>query len=56
LREDPLAGSIPVIFLSAMDRDADKSAAFEKGAAGYLVKPIEINDIVARIEKALEGK
>lgn len=44
---------IPFIFLSAYaERELVEEAA-EKGALGYLVKPVEISQVVAAIESAL---
>lgn len=44
---------IPFIFLSAYaDRELVEEAA-EKGALGYLVKPVEISQVLAAIEAAL---
>ncbi|MCM8783885.1 MAG: response regulator [Candidatus Omnitrophica bacterium] len=56
LNNDPLGQKIPIIVLSALDKDADKLAAYKKGAVGYLTKPIEKKDLIAKIEKALSTK
>lgn len=56
LNENPLAKNIPVIILSALSKDADKLKAFKLGVVDYLVKPVEITALVAKIEKALQFK
>jgi DNA-binding response OmpR family regulator len=56
LNDDPLGQKVPIIILSALDKAADKSKAFKKGVVDYLVKPIEINELIARIDKALHSK
>jgi len=56
LNNDPLGQRIPVIVLSALDKDIDKLAAYKRGVVDYLVKPIEKKDLIAKIEKALENK
>lgn len=56
LNDDPLGQKVPIIILSALDKPADKSNAFKKGVVDYLVKPIETNELISRIEKALHSK
>lgn len=40
----------PVILLTALGTVPDKLAGFERGADDYLVKPFEIDELLARIE------
>ncbi|MDD5020195.1 MAG: response regulator [Candidatus Omnitrophica bacterium] len=56
LNRDPLGQGIPIIILSALSKDGDKIAAYKKGVVDYLVKPIEKNDLIGKIEKALSNK
>ena len=56
LNNDPYGKSIPVIILSALDKDADKLMAYKIGVVDYLTKPIEANDLIVKIEKALKDK
>ena len=51
LKEDPATAMIPVIQLSALDTDKDKLMMYELGTAAFLVKPVEKDDIIAKIEK-----
>lgn len=43
----------PVVFLSAFDDDEYVQKAIEAGALGYLVKPVDVNQVVPTIEAAL---
>ncbi len=56
LNADPVGQRVPVIILSALDKTADKANAFKKGVVDYLVKTIDENELIARIEKALQLK
>lgn len=40
LRADPLTRDIPVVFVSALDGDADEEAGLALGAADYIHKPL----------------
>lgn len=44
---------LPIIVLSARDREQDKVIALEAGADDYLSKPFGINELLARIKVAL---
>lgn len=52
LREKPSTSSIPVIFLTAKDSEIDEVIGLELGADDYVVKPIAIRKLLARIKKA----
>jgi len=56
LNRDPLGEGVPIIVLSSLAKDGDKRAAYGKGVVDYLVKPIENDDLVAKIEKVLLNK
>ncbi len=56
---------IPIIFISALLEGVNKARAFEVGAADYITKPFELEEVVARVkhqltianlQKALIGK
>jgi signal transduction histidine kinase/DNA-binding response OmpR family regulator len=53
IREDDRTSHIPIILLTARDDDETKLKGFETGAEQYLVKPFEINELVARIKSLL---
>lgn len=45
---------IPVIFISVVDRAVDKVRGFSIGAADYITKPFDIDEVKARIRTHLE--
>lgn len=45
--------AIPVIILSARDREAEKIAALDLGASDYVEKPFAIGELMARMRAAL---
>lgn len=53
LKADPTTRAIPVIFLSALDEALDKVKAFEVGAADYLTKPFQVEELLARVANQL---
>ena len=50
LKADPELRRIPVVVLTASAHDADRASAWELGAAGYVVKPIDFEDFVRTVE------
>ena len=53
LKSDETLKDIPVIFLSALTDTADKVKAFEAGAADYVTKPFQFEEVRARVETHL---
>src|SRR5919199_5007769 len=53
LKQDAQTSQIPVIFLSALDEALDKVRAFAVGAADYITKPFQIQEVLARVEHQL---
>ncbi len=49
LKNDLATSTIPVIFVSALESTADRLRGFEAGAVDYIVKPIEIEETLARV-------
>lgn len=47
---------VPVIVLSARDREADKIAALDGGADDYVEKPFAVGELLARIRAALRHR
>jgi DNA-binding response OmpR family regulator len=45
---------IPVIFLTARSTPADITAGIKAGARSYLMKPVKIEDLYDRVQRALE--
>jgi CheY-like chemotaxis protein len=58
LAADPVLRQIPVVMLTALDREADVEAGIEAGAKSYLAKPfgpIELIDIVNQLIDVAQG-
>ena len=53
LKEDGKTKDIPVIFISALDEVLDKVKAFETGGADYITKPVQLEEVEARVENQL---
>ena len=56
MNNDPVGQEVPVIILSALNKNSDKAIAFGKGVVDYLVKPVGKDELIASIEKALQSK
>ncbi|NER33894.1 MAG: response regulator [Oscillatoria sp. SIO1A7] len=50
LKDSETTREIPVIFLSALDAVMDKVRAFQVGAADYITKPFQVEEVLARID------
>jgi CheY-like chemotaxis protein len=46
---------IPVIMLTARNNQRDRQRSFELGAIDYITKPIDIDDVVARVTEAMKN-
>lgn len=53
-KKDP-SGEIPVIMLTARNNMKDKEKAISMGATDYLIKPIDIEDTINRVQRALRN-
>ncbi len=53
VREIRKTSNVPIIFLSARNDDVDKILGLGIGADDYIIKPVNINELVARIEAQL---
>lgn len=49
LKAEPLSADIPIIFLTAKNTDIDEIIGLEIGAEDYIVKPVSLNKLMARI-------
>lgn len=56
LRQLRAFSEVPVIILSARDREADKIAALDHGADDYVEKPFGVGELLARIRTALRHR
>jgi two-component system KDP operon response regulator KdpE len=56
IREVRAWSRVPIIVLSARDRESEKIAALDLGADDYVEKPFAIGELLARIRAALRHK
>ena len=55
LRRLPETASIPVLMLSARNRETDVVGALDEGANDYLTKPFSPAELLARVSRILAG-
>ncbi len=53
LKENHLTRDIPVIFMSALNETFDKVKGFQLGAVDYIIKPLQLEEVRARIHAHL---
>jgi len=53
LRTDALCADLPVIFLTASADRAERDAKLKLGASDYLVKPLDLQELLAAVRKHL---
>ena len=53
LKADPATAGVPVIFITAKASVRDRVEGLRRGADDYLVKPFEIEELLARVETVL---
>ena len=53
LKEDEATRDVPIIFISALDEVTDKIKAFTTGGVDYITKPIQFEEVMARVENHL---
>ncbi|MEM8856814.1 MAG: response regulator transcription factor [Chloroflexota bacterium] len=56
LKADPATQDIPIIFLSAMSETVDKVRGLQLGGADYVTKPIQVDEVLARVNTHLTLK
>ena len=56
LKGDPVLRGVPVIMLTALGREKDVVGCLKAGAADFVVKPFNLNELVARIEAVLRNR
>ncbi|GAB3192173.1 GGDEF domain-containing response regulator [Hydrogenophaga aquatica] len=54
IKATPAGNRIPVIFVTVVDAVSDKVRGFELGAADYITKPFDIDEVRARVRTHLE--
>jgi signal transduction histidine kinase len=55
LRSDPRLTTVPIVALTAQDHAFEREKTFVAGATGYITKPIDVETLVNKIEKFLQG-
>lgn len=53
LKEDPRTRSVPVVFLTSMDKEKDEEKGFALGAVDYIRKPFSVPILKARVQNHL---
>jgi PAS domain S-box-containing protein len=53
LKADPRTHDVPVIFLSALESEADRVRCFKAGGVDYVCKPFRPEEVLARVETHL---
>lgn len=53
LQSQPATQSIPVIFVTANEETQSRIQAYSNGATGYVVKPIDSDSLLGKVESAL---
>ncbi len=56
LKRDPRTSHIPIIFLTAKGTEFDEVLGLELGAEDYIVKPIAVRTLLARVRSVLRRK
>jgi len=54
LKADSYTADVPIIFISALDAIIDKVKAFKVGGADYIPKPIQVQELVARVRNQID--
>jgi twitching motility two-component system response regulator PilH len=55
LSRDPVTKSIPIVMVTTKDQESDRIWGMRQGAVGYLVKPVDASDLVAKANEVLQG-
>ncbi|MEM7800317.1 MAG: response regulator [Chloroflexota bacterium] len=53
LKANPVTQEIPIIFLSALSETVDKVRGLQLGGADYVTKPIQVEEVLARVNTHL---
>ncbi|MFC1708656.1 PleD family two-component system response regulator [Candidatus Omnitrophota bacterium] len=56
LNKDSVGKNTPVIFVSILEADRDKLDAYKAGAVDYIAKSAEKEELIYKIEKALQDR
>lgn len=50
VKNDPKLKSIPIIVLTTSGEEKDRKKSFENSVAGYIIKPVEYNEFVLKMQ------
>lgn len=53
LQRDPKTADIPVIMVTSKDQETDRAWGLRQGAMDYLVKPVDMQELLAKVRVAL---
>jgi two-component system, OmpR family, alkaline phosphatase synthesis response regulator PhoP len=53
ISKDPIGQALPILILSALDKDQLETSNYKKAIAGYLAKPVQKDELIAKIESVL---
>lgn len=53
--QEKSSGAVPIIFMTADERDESESRGFEVGAMDYIRKPLKADLLLRRVDKAVEN-
>ena len=56
VKSNPAYRNIPLIIVSTEKSEEDKKRGLALGASGYVAKPFKPHELLAAVQKALEGK
>jgi two-component system alkaline phosphatase synthesis response regulator PhoP len=56
LKREPRTASLPVLFLTAKGSEVDEVVGLELGADDYIVKPISVRKLIARVKAVLRRR
>ena len=55
IKSDPSTSSIPIFFVTSMDREADRWWGLKQGADEYIMKPFDAGALVAKVQARLSA-
>jgi two-component system, chemotaxis family, response regulator PixH len=55
LKDNPQTQDIPVVMCSTKDSEMDKFWGMKQGAASYLTKPINVDELIRTIKLVIQG-
>jgi DNA-binding response OmpR family regulator len=53
LRRNPQTANLPVLMFTSLDRPADQRHGYLAGSDDYLIKPVRLADLLAKVRAAL---